>query len=407
MKNDAMNALYISYDGALDPLGSSQIIPYLIGLSQKGINFTLLTYEKKQRLAQTQVLNKLKKTLEDNNIKWEILRYHKSPTVPATAFDITAGIIKGLIIVIRDRVKIIHARSFIGAIPAFFLSKLFNLRFIFDIRGFWPEERVDGGLWKEEGFLFKIAKLFEKEFILNSDQIVVLTWKAKEIIQKQYLNRIKRRIEVIPTCVDLSLFAGNGKDNSIIAKIDKSGRFIFTYLGSTGTWYCLKEMVDFFKIARQKISNAYFLFLTSSGKKDIEDLMLSKGLSSDDFLVKSIHYRDVPEWLSVSDATVFFIKPLFSKKSSCPTKFAESLACGIPVITNSGIGDCDKIINEAGVGISINDFSTGSYLLAIDKIRELVNNTQDIRRVCRRAAERYFSLEDGIAKYLEIYRTLK
>lgn len=45
---EPLRAQYVSYDGALDSLVFSRIILYLIGLSRKGIQFTLLTYERSQ-----------------------------------------------------------------------------------------------------------------------------------------------------------------------------------------------------------------------------------------------------------------------------------------------------------------------------------------------------------------------
>ena len=44
-----MNALYVSYDGALDPLGRSQVVPYLEGLAARGWRFDLVTFEKERR----------------------------------------------------------------------------------------------------------------------------------------------------------------------------------------------------------------------------------------------------------------------------------------------------------------------------------------------------------------------
>ena len=43
--------LFIAYDGLTDPLGQSQIIPYLAGLSKANYQFTILSVEKKQRLS--------------------------------------------------------------------------------------------------------------------------------------------------------------------------------------------------------------------------------------------------------------------------------------------------------------------------------------------------------------------
>ena len=39
------NVLYISYDGMTDPLGQSQVLPYLSGLSKEGYSFHLISFE--------------------------------------------------------------------------------------------------------------------------------------------------------------------------------------------------------------------------------------------------------------------------------------------------------------------------------------------------------------------------
>ena len=48
MSNRAKRILFISYDGMTDPLGQSQVIPYLQGLSKHGYEIFLLSCEKKQ-----------------------------------------------------------------------------------------------------------------------------------------------------------------------------------------------------------------------------------------------------------------------------------------------------------------------------------------------------------------------
>ena len=43
-------ALYITYDGLLDPLGQSQVQPYLCWLGQAGVRIWVLSFEKPDRL---------------------------------------------------------------------------------------------------------------------------------------------------------------------------------------------------------------------------------------------------------------------------------------------------------------------------------------------------------------------
>ena len=43
-----MAILYITYDGLTDPLGGSQIIPYLKGISSHQKNIVVLSFEKSE-----------------------------------------------------------------------------------------------------------------------------------------------------------------------------------------------------------------------------------------------------------------------------------------------------------------------------------------------------------------------
>ena len=44
-----VKALYFSYDGLLDPLGQSQIVPYVSAISAAGHSLTIVSYEKVER----------------------------------------------------------------------------------------------------------------------------------------------------------------------------------------------------------------------------------------------------------------------------------------------------------------------------------------------------------------------
>ena len=61
-------SLYITYDGLLDPLGHSQILPYIEGLSLSGHKIVLLSFEKTDRLESS--IKKLKSRLKSKNIEW-------------------------------------------------------------------------------------------------------------------------------------------------------------------------------------------------------------------------------------------------------------------------------------------------------------------------------------------------
>jgi len=402
-----MTTLYITYDGAMDPLGQSQVIPYLTGLSSLGAEITLLSFEKKENLNNREYANELMRRLEKSNIKWVILKYHKSPKLPAALYDIMAGFLKAFRISSKGNIDFIHARSYIPGLIAYGIKRVRNIKYLLDIRGLWADERVDGDLWPKESFLYRITKRLEKTLLLNSASIVVLTNKAKTIVKNfDYMKDRNSRIDVIPTCADLNRFNIRQKDADIEMSLNIKDKFVFSYSGSIGTWYMLDEMIDFFKILKEKIKNSFFLFLANRDEDVIEAKMKKYGIPEEDYAVRSAAYSDVAKWLSAADASIFFIKPTFSKKTSCPTKFAESLGCGIPVITNSEVGDVDQIVRSNRIGVVIDRFDTASYKTAVNGLMALMNDRDALKTRCRNTAERLLSLRDGVKHFHEIYASL-
>lgn len=398
-----MKALYISYDGATDPLGQSQVIPYLKTLSKTGICFTLVTYDKVTKHRQMD-LGSLKDELLKSDIKWVSIKYHKHPKVLVKIYDIMIGLITCSYLVIVKKIEVVHGRSFIGAFIGVFLKRIFGVSFLLDYRGLWADERVDGNLWRRGGLLYRVSKYLEKILILSADEITVLTKMAKETIERfPYLKKKDLNIQVIPTCVDLEHFNYKPPNSSEEHKNEMN----LVYLGSLGTWYMLEEMADFFIELRKIFSNAHFLFITPAKKATIRQLMEKKGIPDSNYSIKNMSYRQVPSGLSAADLSIFFIKPLFSKISSCPTKLGESLACGLPVIINYGIGDCDKIVKENKIGVVIDEFSRNAYKESILELRALLNKREELSLRCRKVAEDVFSLNRGSRLYRQLYSRME
>lgn len=397
-----MEVLYISYDGATDNLGQSQVIPYVNGLAKKDIAFSLLTFEKKQNQS---LINPLRERL-NRNINWVCLRYHKAPSLIVTLYDIIHGLFISLFIVKRRNIKIVHGRTFIGSIIAQYLKNIFKIKVILDFRGFWPEERVEAGIWKKNGLLYKITKRIERKLILNADEIVVLTQKCKGEIEKAgYFQNKNINITVIPTCSDLNNQVGRETRKYLSETLKLMDRFPIAYVGSISTWYLPSEMLNFFDILRKRINNSYFLILTKENKF-LEGILQKDRQRRECISVLSVEHRMVSQYLSISRAGLAFYKPGHSRMACCPTKVGEYLAQGLPVIINRGIGDCDEIITQEKVGILINEFSVPEYERAVNELLDLSSEGESLSDRCRAAAKKYFSLERGVEKYLDIYTKL-
>jgi len=392
--------LYISYDGLLDPLGYSQVQPYLKELAGNGVVLHVLSFEKRASLIGEEY-KKVEESLAGYGICWHRLRYHKHPALCATLWDITAGFFLAGWLIFRHRIGILHARSYIAATIAWLLCTLKRMGFLFDMRGFWADERVEGGLWPAGGILYKTFKYLERKFLARADAVVVLSRRGAELLPEMMPpGKENTPVAVIPTCVDLEHFRPPK------LKQRRKDCLRLVYLGSLGTWYLVQEMLSFFGVVYHRFPQSSFTVVTPAPPELLQDylgrLELPAG-AAENINVQRLPYSRVPESLHQADCSIFFIRPSFSKQASCATKFAESLACGLPVILNSGVGDHDRQVEHWKVGVVLKKLDEENYALALQQLLDLLEDPSLPAR-CRTAAEEDFSLAKATETYLELYR---
>ena len=403
------HVLYVSYDGMTDPLGQSQVLPYLAGLSKEGYEFTLLSCEKPDKFEKYQAT--IQAICDANNIKWVPLFYTKKPPVLSTVFDIQKLTRKAKEIYKEKPYQMVHARgAYMTSLVAMSLKKAFGVKYIFDMRGFWADERVDGNIWKLNNPLFstifKFFKRKEKEFLENADYVITLTYTAeKEIHSWENIVGNPLPIQVIPCCVDMDKFSQSKVDFTLQSKLKqelglKEDDYVLSYLGSLGTWYLLDEMLDFFKVLLMKKPNAKLLFVTNDPEEGIMAAVDKRGIDRQRILIAHSPFPQVPTYISLSQASLFFIKPAYSKKGSSPVKQGELMSMGIPIVCNANVGDTDWIVNKYQSGVVVDTLETSSYEKAAD---QLLDSTFDRGHIIQGATE-YFSLAVGVQKYLEVYR---
>ena len=88
-----------------------------------------------------------------------------------------------------------------------------------------------------------------------------------------------------------------------------------------------------------------------------------------------------------------------------PTKLGEFLGCGVPCVCNSGVGDMADIVNNKCVGVVLDSFDKNKKKESILHLLELIKDPE-IKNRCRETALEYFSLEDGVNSYNNVYNSL-
>lgn len=404
------NVLYISYDGMTDQLGQSQVIPYLQGLSKEGFSFTLISFEKIERYDKGK--GGVEELCRQAGIDWQPLMYTKKPPVLSTVYDYLRMKAKAFELHKQKHFSIIHCRSYISAMAGLEMKRKLGLKFIFDMRGFWADERVEGGIWNLSNPVFKTVYDFfkkkERQFFSEADYTISLTDSGKAEIQSwKSIPNQPIPIQVIPCCADLDTFSRSNINQPLLVKLKQElsiadDEFVLSYLGSIGTWYMPGEMLDFFKCLLQQKPNARFLFITNDEPTAIFEMARQKDIPADRLIFRPSPRHQVPTYLALSHWSIFFIKPVFSKKASSPTKQGEIMGMGIPHICNVGVGDIDHIMQSTDSGYVVTQFNNAEYQAVIAKMATHIPSQQAIVQ----GASTYYSLHSGVSKYLSVYKKI-
>lgn len=399
--------LYISYDGMTDSLGEGQVINYLIGLRKHNYEFDILSFEKPSKFAQQK--DHIQSLLNEHKIGWYPQIFHTKPLIISKVYDkmqLNAHAIK---LHKKNKYDLIHCRSYLSAEVGLNLNKKFGVKFLFDMRGFWADEKADGGAWNTKKWFWKKVYNFykqkEKAFVNQATHIISLTDAGKNEINTWSFYNKNIPISVIPCCADTNHFAqvSNQKKQQAKHLLNISeDRFVVSYLGSIGSWYMLDEMILLYKEILKLKPKALFLIITNSEHAPVKIKLKENLIDAANFILITVPFSKVPQYMYAADCCISFIKPVYSKLSSSPVKIGEILSMGIPLISNS-VGDMGKLFLEENIGIEVKDFSEISIQSAASKVNDLENLLpEDIRNV----AIKNFSLKKGIEKYAEVYKQI-
>lgn len=387
--------LYLTRNGLLEPLGQSQVFSYLRGLSQEH-RITLITYEKDDDWADTQRVAKLRAECDRLGIRWLPQRYRAQPKVIAPAMSMVRMVWLVAREVRRQRVRLIHARSYIPAAVALVVSRLTGVPFLFDMRALWPEELITARRLRRGSMLHKAMVASERACLRHAGGVVSLTHAAAEHLRRVYpADLAGQTVAVIPTCADLDRF--------VPAKQPPAGRVI----GCLGTvvsgWFRLDWLAAFLAVAAKRDPELRFELTTRDDPEQVRaaiggDADLQARLSIAPSPSERVHEVIQGQMASV----MFYAGGEVSELGRSPTRMAEILGCGLPVVANEGVGDVAQVIRDYRVGVLVGGPGKGAMEAAWDELQQLLADP-DLSRRCRAAAEEVFSLEAGTAAYSALY----
>jgi glycosyltransferase involved in cell wall biosynthesis len=389
-----ISTLYLTRNGLLEPLGQSQVMGYLKGLS-RDYKITLVTFEKPEDMANRQAMARARADCQAHGIDWRPKSFRRRPKLLASAWSMFEMFWSALQAARRGDVQLIHARSYLPAAAAWAVFRLTGTPFIFDMRALWPEELITAGRLQRGSIVHKALTRLEKVCLRDAAALVSLTDAAVGYIEDQYPTELQgQHIAVIPTCADLQRFKRSNKPPS-----ERVYGCVGTVLSG---WFLMDWLAALFNTVAQKDPKARFEVVTRDDAEKVRAALDIDGKLGDRLSIFPSASESVHEALQKQATSVMFFTSGTSKLGSAPTRLGEALGCGVPVVANEGVGDVADIIRRYNVGVIVKDGSDASMTTALDEL-EALRSDPDLPSRCQKAAEEVFSLEAGTEAYRKLY----
>lgn len=375
----------MSHNAIGSPVVRSQVLPYLHLLSAEH-EIRLVTFERGERYPEGEFPRE----------RWIGLAPCQGSSLLAKVADIARGIVTVVRVARAHRANVLHARSHVAAAICHATGLVLRRPYVFDMRGFMPEEYLDAGLWTSRDLRFRVARAAELHLLRHAREIVVLTdAAARRLRDDPHFGPSVRgkRINVIPCAVDLERFRP-----AVPAPVPT-----LVYAGSLGMWYLLDEMLRVYAHSRAALP-ALRLLIANRGEHELIAAALERnGLDPADVDVCEVDFSKMPAVLARAHVAMALLRRVPSKIGSSPIKIAEYLACGLPVVVNEGLGDSDEQIRTSGAGHVMGTFDEPALREAGLAVARLASDPE-ARASARRLAEQVFDIRAGAEAYGNIYR---
>ncbi len=399
------HVLYLTFDGVLEPLGRSQVLRYLEQLSTRGFAYTLISLERDEDVADTGAVQRLEDELRDRGIRWFRLPYHRGG-VRAVVENCRAMYRCGRDVLMARKFDLIHARAHVPAAVAWRLSRATGVPYLFDVRGYWIQEKAAEGRWFTNSAIRAIACRWENKMLRDAAGIATLTDVLADDLRAGALAGTNVPVLTVGTCADFDEFTPDADTSLVSGDVRRrlAGKLVVAWVGAINASYYVAESVRFFSILRELRPDAHLLCITR--QTDEMELRLSAaGVAAGDRTIRAVAHAEMPSWLAAAHWGVLLVPPAFSKRGAMPTKLAEFLASGVRPIQYGCNDEVTALVRECGSGIVLEGVSEDDLQKAARQVASSHGRGTETLRA-RELARPRVGLEHGVAAYARLMESI-
>lgn len=388
--------VYFSYDGLLDPLGQSQIIPYISAISAAGHTLTVVSYEKFGRSAKQ--IEHLEQQLLRMGVSWERLKFRSGKFWAVKR--LLAGIILMRKLCKNLQPDFVHLRGLLPAI--IYQLSCSSTPSLYDFRGFALGEWVDIGKLSKKSITYHFLNFLDHQAVKKASGLVVLEDSAKALLKDTY-EVPNVPLKVIRTCTDTQRYKADD-----IKKNNQNSDLRLVFLGGAKFPYRPDLALALVEKINEYGVDCTLDFINEGDHDIIKQAIDQTTISTEKLRVLSCEHSQIPKILPKYDCGLVMVESSPWRRVCSPTKTGEYLSSGLPVISLKGIDALDELSQRTDCVrlVSAKDLMERFQNNELQKIISVIRSN-DIAQKAKILAKKEFDLEEASRLYTELYSEIE
>ncbi len=390
--------LYVTFNGVLEPLGSSQVVSYVDRLAQRSeLRYSILSLEKERDRADGHREEEMERRLRRRGIEWRRTTYVEGLGPMGAIKNVGAMASMAREHRRRRQVDLVHARSYLGALVGWGLRQWAGVPYLFDGRGYWIDERIRQGHWIQWPLVLDGARAMERTLYREAAGAVALTETAAADIRKGRFGPWgDKPLAVVPTCADYERFGQPGAVGPELRSVMRQWRDkeVFGYVGAINQAYYTRESLRLFAAVHRRRRQAHLVCVTRQQRK-MNKLLEESGIDEDSVSVVACEHEEMPAVLEAMDWGFVMIEETAARRAMMPTKLAEFFAAGVRPIYFGCNADVGRWVERAGSGVTLGEMTPGQLETAAATIAGRRREERELL-LARQRTRAHFGLESGV-----------
>ncbi|HSN74443.1 MAG TPA: glycosyltransferase family 4 protein [Anaerolineae bacterium] len=245
-----------------------------------------------------------------------------------------------------DVLFVYHPPLTIG-IPAFVLSRLWRVPFVYQIQDMWPETLSATGMFDNPRLLGWIGRFARWVYGKAHSILVISPGFRRNLLEKGVP---PEKIHVVSNWVDPATYYRTQPDAQLAQTLGLAGRFNVMFAGNMGEAQGLETVIEAAKLLRDDPQIQFVLVGDGIALPRLQQLVEQHGLANVRFLGR-YPAHEMPRLYALADALLVHLKddPLF--RITIPHKTLAYLGSGKPILA-AVAGDVADLIDSIGAGVT-------------------------------------------------------